>query len=92
MNMTQENIIVVHYINTKGFDVKEIEKMMDKIASNMPRMDGVMNYIIPIREGDTRIECINPRLLTEAEFESTRAVLAKFEDALKNIIAPKQES
>lgn len=47
---------------------------------------GIVNYIVPIRSGETRIECINPDLLTgEAYVEATEAV-EKLKEAVKNTL------
>ena len=49
--------------------------------------DSVNTLIIPMRDSETRVECINPVLLTEEQYEETRkkieSLTEKVEEAIK---------
>lgn len=79
--------IVVCYVNVAGFPDEEALSLLDELSKKLATIDpDIVNYIVPIRSGETRIECINPDLLTgEAYVEATEAV-EKLKEAVKNML------
>ena len=53
-----EKIILVHYINIGNSD--DMENIIKKLSPN--ERNDIFSYFIPIIEGETRVECINPKL------------------------------
>ena len=74
-----EKLILVVYLNTSEMtpekSIMEMERISHKVASAIEG-ENIIHFVIPSRE--TRVECINPRLVTENEY-------AKAKDTLKRI-------
>jgi hypothetical protein len=58
-------LILVHYVDCSIGGKELLSKYSDAINSN-----SCINYIIPIYKGETRIECINPKLLKDNEYQT----------------------
>jgi hypothetical protein len=66
---SRDKLILVHYIDTGNLDMVDVPGYIEKIARKMSsEKDEHMSYFVPIR-GETRIECINPKLVDEKEFQ-----------------------
>ena len=84
--------IVVNYINVAGVPVEETLDMLEEVSSRLESIDpDIVNYIVPICEGETRVECINPDLLTGEMYieavESVEKIKEILEDLKKNVQA-----
>lgn len=66
-------IVIVHYINTPTSEafLSAVEILEKKLKS-----EEIIPYFIRT-QGETRIECINPRLISEDEYTEARKVLEK---------------
>ena len=66
-------IVIVHYINTPSAEsfLSAIKILERKLES-----EEILPYFIRT-QGETRIECINPRLVTEEEYTEARNTLEK---------------
>jgi hypothetical protein len=71
-------LILVHYVDCSVHGIEILSKYSDVIKDN-----SCINYIIPIYNGETRIECINPKLLKDNEYQT---ILDKLEELkIKNM-------
>lgn len=52
--------------------------------------ESVKVIYVPGYDGSTRIECINPRLITEEEYERVRQIIKDAETALWEYLHPKK--
>lgn len=82
-------IILVFYYNTKQLnlmDLHEIENFKDRLLTSIsekPGSEKLMTFLIPT-SGETRIECVNPVLVGEAQYNKTKQVLGIMQEVLKN--------
>jgi len=83
-----EQIILVHYINVGNISMEDVEPFIQKIAIKMrPKPEEQCHsYFIPIRNGDTRVECINPKLIGEDEFKKAKDTLDKAQEEFIKVI------
>jgi hypothetical protein len=63
-------LILVYYINVSGFSneqdmVAYVQKVMQNVSSKHPSVGEII--CIPSEDEPTRIECINPKYITEPE-------------------------
>ena len=71
-------IILVHYINIGGLSRQTAEtRIMSYMEHSLPKEDSIINYIVPIENSDSRIECLNPRLLSELDYQEIQKVIDK---------------
>jgi hypothetical protein len=48
--------------------------------------DNIISYWIPVREGETRVECINPKLVSQEDFTEAKQVLDRNQKIVNDII------
>ena len=86
--MSKEKIILIHYINVGNIDGNDVSEMMENIVNKFSpkEEDNIISYWIPVREGETRVECINPKLVSEEDFTEAKRVLDRNQEIVNNII------
>ena len=85
-----DKIILVHYIGVGNLSTKEVEQHLHKITTELlPKDDGVINYVIPTR-GETRIECLNPKLVSEEDYKQAKELLDRNQKIVDDIIKLKE--
>lgn len=70
-------ILLIVYINIGNMNPNDIHKHIDRIAGMLREgnPDGVHSYLIPIREGETRVECVNPKMVSESDYADAKKAL-----------------
>lgn len=92
-----DSIILVHYIKferTKTADeVRRIQQSMtvfkERVVKGLEEK-GIINLIVPVFEGSSRVECVNPKLVTEAEYKSALDVVNEANKKLEEWISQQQ--
>ena len=86
--MSKEKIILIHYINVGNIDGNNVSEMMENVVKKFSPKgeDNIISYWIPVREGETRVECINPKLVSEEDFTEAKRVLDRNQEIVNNII------
>jgi len=78
--------ILVAYVGIAGIRSEDVETFVHKVVSKIvpTTFEGEI-IVIPMQEVNTRIECINPKYITEAELivEHTE-MMKKLEEELHN--------
>lgn len=79
-------VIIVHYINVHELPNIKRSQMLYEIKSviekNSENYNGIMNIIMPVQSGESRVECINPRYMDEEEFENIHHMAEVFKGIL----------
>jgi hypothetical protein len=81
-----DKIILAHYINVGNVSPAKVAEIMGEISKSLVGQDEVLHYIYPITQGDTRVDCINPKLVTGEEYKYAKEVLSFNEKLVKTII------
>ena len=92
--MSKEKIILVHYINVGNINSNDVAEIMKDIVNkfSLKEEDNIISYWIPVREGDTRVECINPKLVSEEDFAEAKRVLDRNQKIVNDIINGNQNN
>lgn len=70
-----DKIILVHYIDISGIEPENISVMMNTLSKKLRLNEKeVISYFIPTFT-PTRVECLNPKLVSEEEFNKAKLVL-----------------
>lgn len=78
MKNNKENLIFVVYIGVAGIRSEDIEEFVHKVTNRiMPTSVEGEIIIIPNQSTHTRIECINPKYITENELIEKNKKLIK---------------
>jgi hypothetical protein len=86
-----EKIILIHYINVGNMDGEDVSKYMEEIVKRCSpkEEDNIISYWIPVREGESRVECINPKLVSQEDFTEAKRVLDRNQKIVNDIIKSK---
>jgi hypothetical protein len=83
-----EKIILVHYINVGNIDGNDVSRLMEDVVKKFSPKgeDNIISYWIPVREQETRVECINPKLVSQEDFTEAKRVLDRNQEIVNDII------
>ena len=83
-----EKIILVHYINVGNVGNMDCSDVMEEIVDKFSpkEEDNIISYWIPIKNGETRVECINPKLVSEEDYSEAKKVLDRNQEIVNEII------
>ena len=84
-------IILIHYIGVGNLSVLRGKELLESVQEMIPKDKGIISYIVPV-QSDTRVECINPKLVSEEDFQEAKKILdrnQKIVDDLVNRIGKK---
>jgi hypothetical protein len=85
-----EKIILAHYINVGNMSPQKVAETMDDIRKAItPHDDQLVHFLYPVRDQETRIECINPKLVSEEDYQQARRVLEKNQAIVTRLLSEK---
>lgn len=81
-----DKIILVVYLNYSHLT----QYQFDKKLIDLKQMLGynsvdIVTYIIPVNDSPTRVECVNPKLVSGEEYQKAKIVLDDIEQKLKTL-------
>lgn len=83
----RKKLILIFYINVSNIYRGDMPEYMNEVASCLSNVeDGTDKYFIPIYESDSRVECINPVMISEKEYEEVKGKLEEFDARLKTAV------
>jgi len=87
--LDKDKLFIVVYVGVHGLEDQTVSEILANVANHMQYDDSVNTLIIPTRDSETRVECINPVLLTEEQYEEARkrieTLTEKVEEAIKTL-------
>ena len=69
-----EKLFIVMYVNVRNIDMEDVPEYLHEVKNALYYDETVNTIVVPIRDGDTRIECINPALLTDDKYKEVERV------------------
>lgn len=86
--LNKDKTILVAYINVSGVHDCDISAFFQEAVDNLkPKEDdSILFYAVPVRGEESRLECINPKLVSEEEFEKARLACEKITEKLKELM------
>lgn len=87
--LDKDKLFIVVYVGLHGFADQTVSEILGNVASCVKYDDSVNTLIIPTRDSETRVECINPVLLTEEQYkdaeEKINTLKQEVEEKLKTL-------
>lgn len=84
--VTQE-LIIVCYMNIGNIPNSDVQEYMSKVAKSIQSSkDKITHYFIPVRDQETRIECINPVRVDNKTYEHIKQKLSVAQKTLDEIL------
>lgn len=82
--LEKDKIIIVVYYNVDG----DVIETLNNVAREFEAMnDGsVMVIVVPVHDTETKIECINPKLVSEKEYEEARKACERIKEMVNNML------
>lgn len=74
----KDKIILVAYVNIGGINERDASEALIEISKALCFFDNsVMPLVVPVREEETRIECINPQLVSEEKYKEAEEAVER---------------
>lgn len=85
--LNKDKLILVAYINISGINDADVSAFVTEAAHNLkPKEDdSILFYVIPVRGEESRLECVNPKLVSEEEYEKAKLACEKISEKLKEL-------
>ncbi len=85
--LNKDKLILAAYINIGGINDADVPAFIMEAVNNLkPKEDdSILFYAIPVRGEESRLECVNPKLVSEEEYENARQACEKFAEKLNEI-------
>jgi hypothetical protein len=87
--MDKDKLFLVFYLNVENILPEDVGEYLYNFAKLFTYDESVERLIIPTREGENRVECINPVLLTDEQYkeveEKVKSLEQEVETALKSL-------
>jgi|AntAceMinimDraft_7_1070363.scaffolds.fasta_scaffold06182_3 hypothetical protein len=84
-------LVLVHYINISELEMQEAGQLLNEIVEiideNTEKYENILNLIVPIQNGENRVECINPQYLSEEKYEEIQKTAEDFKSLLERKIS-----
>ncbi len=76
-----DKLILVFYIDVGNISPSEVAEYIEGIRDNtrVGDINEVVQFYIPVRDQETRVECINPKFVTDED------MIKKFEKQIKGV-------
>lgn len=77
-----DKIILVCYVDISMMDNEDVPMYMNEVAAILKREnDQILHYLVPIKS-ESRIECLNPKLVSEEDYAEAKAILERLQSTL----------
>lgn len=87
-----EKIILVFYLKIGNMSEENAVSIIEKFRLELEREENIIYYIIPIRDGETKVECINPKLVSEEDYQQAKKVLENNQKVVNEIVESYQKN
>lgn len=86
--LDKDKIILVFYINIDGIDNIYCTEYLNNARKSLTNGndESIMSYIVPIKGENSKIECINPKVIDDKEYEHIIEKLNKAQDKLNEFL------
>lgn len=82
-----DKLIIVIYIPRKCASRSKFRETLNHASQHFSKMDDEhkIHYVIGTNDGDTKIDCINPKLIGENEYEKVKVALDQAKSIIENL-------
>lgn len=80
----KDKIFLICYINVRDIDEADVFQYIENAAQSLTFDETVLRLMIPTRNLPTKIECINPVLCNEEQYEKVNELIKNMELGIKD--------
>lgn len=79
-----EKLILVFYINIEHISEYDVDNYIHNISNELRSKNGddILTYLIADHGIKDRVECINPKLVTEEDYSKAKNILQELEERM----------
>ena len=82
-----EKIILVNYVAVGNMSMNEVHEYLEDFERKIvPKDEGIFNYIVPIKGYDSRVECLNPKLVSEDDYKQAKELLDRNQKIVDELV------
>ena len=81
--LDKEKLFIVIYLDVRGIHDSDIVHYIEAVTSAIQYDESIAKLIIPTRDSETRVECINPVLLTEDQYKDVEDKINTLKQAVE---------
>lgn len=83
----KERLFIIVYVNISNFsDQQTVKEYVYHISNSLKYDDTINTIVIPVRDSETRIECINPILLNEDQYKEVESKINELKERINEQI------
>jgi len=86
MGFIMDKIILIHYINVDHKSPQSVAELVSVLSSKLSKSEEVLNFIYHVKDMPTKVECLNPKLVTGEEYKEAKAILEDHQEIIKKYI------
>lgn len=87
--LDKDKVFIIIYVDVRNVNRMDVSEYLRPIANATVFDESVIRLIIPTRDSETRVECINPVLLIDEQYkeveEKVKNLKKEVETALKTL-------
>lgn len=87
--LDKEKLFLVMYVDISGVNSSDVAEYLNHFANAFQYDESIERLIIPTREGESRVECINPVLLNKEQYAEVErkieSIKKEVSEALKSL-------
>ena len=85
-----EKIILAHYINVGNKSPENVAYIMNEVKVVLDKDHAeIVHFVYPVVGQETRVECINPKLVSEEDYLQAKNVLKKNQSIITRLLSEK---
>ena len=84
--LDKDKLFIIIYVDVRNVNRADVSEYLRPIANATVFDESVIRLIIPTRDSETRVECINPVLLTEEQYEETKKRIEGLAEKVKEAL------
>ena len=81
--LDKDKLFIVIYADVRGIHDSDVVSYIKAITSSIKYDESIVKLIIPTRDSETRVECINPVLLTEDQYKDVEDKINTLKQAVE---------
>lgn len=90
--LDKDKLFIIIYVDVRNVNRVDVSEYLRPIANATVFDESVIRLIIPTRDSETRVECINPVLLTEEQYGETKKRIEDLAEKVKEALDTLKEN
>jgi hypothetical protein len=84
--MDKDKLFLVCYLNIDGIPGVDVNGYLYTFGKSLDYDESIEKIIVPIRKGESRVECINPVLLTDEQYKEVEEKVKNLKKEVETVL------